>query len=116
LCSFFFFFFPGQGSSVRSHLAWAVLVVEACVELCTSKYVPWRITLYQTLCASHIAAGDWESGGVVAAKAKEAVLQLREDEMMDPPIPTTVSRVGMVDWLCGLVWIGGLDWWFSLVV
>jgi hypothetical protein len=106
LCSFFFFFFPGQGSSVRSHLAWAVLVVEACVELCTSKYVPWRITLYQTLCASHIAAGDWESGGVVAAKAKEAVVQLREDEMMDPPIPTTVSRN----------WVGGLDWWFELVL
>ena len=61
----------------------------------------------------------------MAAKAKEAVLQLREDEMMDPPIPTTVSRNwvgGLVvwlglDWCFGLVvWIGGLDWWFGLVV
>ena len=42
----------------------------------------------------------------MAAKAKEAVVQLREDEMMDPPIPTTVSRN----------WVGGLDWWFELVL
>ena len=42
----------------------------------------------------------------MAAKAKEAVLQLREDEMMDPPIPTTVSRN----------WVGGLVVWFELVL
>ena len=46
----------------------------------------------------------------MAAKAKEAVVQLREDEMMDPPIPTTVSR----NWVGGLDWF--LDWWFELVL
>ena len=83
----------GQGSSVRSHLAWAVLVVEACVELCTSKFLQWRITLYRTLCDSHISAGDWESGGRVAEQAKQSVLQLRSDEGMDPPIPLVVETI-----------------------
>ena len=63
-----------------SHLAYAVLVVDACVELCTSKFLKWRMKLYRTLCASHISAGDWESAGRVAQSAKNAVLRLRQDE------------------------------------
>jgi hypothetical protein len=82
----------GQGSSVIEHLTWSVLVVDACVELCTSKFLKWRTTLYRTLCESHISSGDWESGGRVAQKAKQSVLQLRLDENMDPPIPTAVEN------------------------
>ena len=63
------------------------------MELCTSKFLKWRIQLYRTLCQSHVSAGDWESAGRVATKARDSVVSLRSEEAMDPPIPTKVENL-----------------------
>ena len=83
----------GHGAQVTSHLAWAIMAVEACVELCTAKFLAWRVTLYRSLTAAYISADAWGVADRAALRAEQAVLQLREDEAMDPPIPAGVERV-----------------------
>ena len=83
----------GHGAQVTSHLAWAIMAVEACVELCTAKFLAWRITMYRTLVAAYISADAWGAADRAATRAEQAVVQLREDEAMDPPVPAGVERV-----------------------
>ena len=83
----------GHGMHVKSYLAWAVMAVETCLELCTTKFLGWRVSLYRTLASAYIGAGEWEAAENAALRAEKAVAQLREDESMDPPIPSGVEKV-----------------------
>ena len=78
----------GQGNVVREYMAWAVLVIDSCVELCTSKFLPWRMTLYATLVQTHVSSGDWETAGRVALQAKGEYIKQIDTYRLETEIDT----------------------------
>ena len=43
----------GFAQNVVDYLNWCILGMESIVSFCTTKYLPWRVTLYATVCDAY---------------------------------------------------------------
>ena len=63
----------GFGSHVTQQLAWCILCMDATPNLCTARYLYWRIRVFACACACLEQTNDWRG----AAKAGELLYRLQ---------------------------------------
>ena len=74
----------GFVSEVVEFLGWSILCMESVVQLCTVKFLPWRIRLYSALISSYEDMGMLEKAREVLTRATQKVNNLEALERSDP--------------------------------
>eukprot|EP00953_Heterococcus_sp_UTEX-ZZ885_P031421 16493-Heterococcus_DN1.PRE.1 len=81
----------GYGAAVVEFLVWSIACMEACVNLCTTRHLQWRMQLYCTACYCYETSGQLAAARACLERAAAAVAQLRLEESSDPPIPAATT-------------------------
>jgi hypothetical protein len=81
----------GYGSYTVPYLSWILLAHDATPNLCTMRYIGWRIRVFLTVAKALEQSGD-VTGAVKAMKeAHSRISRLRRELSVNPPIPSDVE-------------------------
>jgi hypothetical protein len=83
----------GLGPQAVPYLAWAVLCADATPNLCTARYLPWRMRLFAASAACLEQGGDVAGAAKAAAEGLKRVARLRRELSLNPPIPAAALEL-----------------------
>ena len=81
----------GFARQVADFLVWAILAVESCLKLCSTRYVKWRARLYESVCRSYEAVNNFERARAAAKRGLQQVERLQALEALQVPVPAEIE-------------------------
>ena len=82
----------GFGQHAVSFLSWAVVALEQVVNICSSRFLRWRLELYRSLAGAFLLIGDTRRAAAAAARAAQQVDSLWACEALQVPVPNETLR------------------------
>ena len=72
----------GFARQVADFFVWAVLAVESCLKLCSTRYVRWRARLYEAVCRSYESVSNFGRARAAARRGLQQVERLQALEAL----------------------------------
>ena len=82
----------GFGKHSVTFLSWCVAALEHVVNICSARFLRWRLELYRSLAGGFMIVGDTRRAAAAAARAAQQVDELWSCEALQVPIPNETLR------------------------